>query len=225
MLKELWLENNKKDCSKWIHYFDIYERHLNKFVGKPVTYLEIGVQRGGCLSLMKKYLGEQARIIGIDIDSNCNPQGNEFYLGSQEDPAFLYNMANQVGGFDIILDDGGHTANQQVTSFFTLFPFLRDGGVYIVEDLHCSQYWVGYQHSNLGLNFIDVAKGLSDKLSLWHMREDWFHNRYNIPVEQRDDRGIKHNNFAANSISSVCFYDSLIAIEKNKIPEPYQDVR
>src|SRR4051812_8731031 len=38
---------------KWLHYFDIYHRHLERFVGKPVTIVEIGVYSGGSLSMWR----------------------------------------------------------------------------------------------------------------------------------------------------------------------------
>src|SRR3954453_17281724 len=34
---------------KWLHYFDIYERHLKRFVGREVRILEVGVYSGGSL--------------------------------------------------------------------------------------------------------------------------------------------------------------------------------
>jgi hypothetical protein len=40
--------------------------------------------------------------------------------------------------FDIIIDDGGHTMNQQKTSFMTLLPLVRSGGLYVIEDLETS---------------------------------------------------------------------------------------
>ena len=39
-----------------------------------------------------------------------------------------------------MIDDGGHTMEQQIVSIETLFPLLADGGVYLVEDTHTS-YW------------------------------------------------------------------------------------
>lgn len=224
-LKELWEAHTDGRCAKWDHYFEVYERYASKFKNTDMTYLEIGVQQGGSLDLMKEYFGANAKIIGIDIDpaSKIAEQfGHTVHIGSQEDPNFLLNVANTVDGFDVIIDDGGHTSGQQITSFVTLFPYLKDGGVYIVEDLHCSQYWPGWQNSSLGINFIDFAKGLSDKLSLWHMNQDWFHHRYSVPRSQRSQPGIFFDNFAVNEIYSIGFYDSIIAIEKRKIPEPFQ---
>ena len=59
----------------------------------------------------------------------------------------LIQFIQQSGGdFDIILDDGGHKMDQQITSFRVLFPILKSGGVYIIEDLGTSYLleWGGY---------------------------------------------------------------------------------
>jgi hypothetical protein len=40
--------------------------------------------------------------------------------------------------FDIIIDDGGHTMNQQRISFMTLLSLVRSGGLYVIEDLETS---------------------------------------------------------------------------------------
>jgi hypothetical protein len=40
--------------------------------------------------------------------------------------------------FDIIIDDGGHTMNQQITSLTHLWHAVKPGGVYFCEDLQTS---------------------------------------------------------------------------------------
>ena len=129
-LKSMWHSMNKGTCAKWEHYFEIYERYISKYCDQPVNYLEIGVQAGGSLELMRNYLGPQAHIVGIDIDPACAAiAGNGFniHIGSQEDPEFLKSVGDQHKNFDIIIDDGGHTAQQQITSFETLWPYLNIG--------------------------------------------------------------------------------------------------
>lgn len=224
-LKEIWDQGLQGRCAKWEHYFEIYERYLSKFKGQDITYLEIGVQQGGSLDLIKKYFGEQVKTVGIDVDQSCEAiqdRGHRIFIGDQSNKDFLKTVVDEIGHFDIIIDDGGHTSGQQITSFNSLFPHLKYGGVYLVEDLHCSQYWVGYQDSELGINFLDYAKGLADKLSLYHMREDWFHHRYGVSLEHRGGGHIRYNNFAVNDIFSISFFDSIIAIEKRKMTEPFQ---
>src|SRR5450432_1099775 len=52
---------------KWRHYFEIYHRHLHKFVGRDVTVVEVGVYSGGSLPMWRNYFGNGCRIHGVDI--------------------------------------------------------------------------------------------------------------------------------------------------------------
>ena len=59
--------------------------------------------------------------------------------GDQADPQVLQRWINETGGeFDIVVDDGGHTWSQMTNSFRYLWPVLRPGGVYFIEDLVCA---------------------------------------------------------------------------------------
>jgi hypothetical protein len=60
------------------------------------------------------------------------------HYGSQEDIAFLKTVNSEQGYFDVIVDDGGHTMKQQITSFTHLLPKVRSGGIYVIEDLETS---------------------------------------------------------------------------------------
>lgn len=62
------------------------------------------------------------------------------HYGSQDDPIFLNQVINQVkqNRFDIIIDDGGHTMNQQLVSLKTLLSSVRPNGIYVIEDLETS---------------------------------------------------------------------------------------
>src|SRR5215211_8306674 len=52
---------------KWRHYFQIYHRHLSKFVGRSPHVLEIGVYSGGSLPMWLDYFGEGTQVYGVDI--------------------------------------------------------------------------------------------------------------------------------------------------------------
>ena len=102
------------------------------------------------------------------------------------------------------------------------FPILNDGGVFIVEDLH-SNFWQAYNSSRYGINFFDLAKGLADKLSYWHLDIGSF-QRYHLPYDQR--RGVLNiQNFATTQIYGIHFYDSIIVFEKRQIREPLAETR
>ena len=61
--------------------------------------------------------------------------GGTLHFGDQGNATFLREVAAATpGGFDVIIDDGGHTMSQQRTSLATLWPYVRPGGLYMSVD-------------------------------------------------------------------------------------------
>ena len=127
---------------KWRHYFPIYERHLGRFVGQRPRILEIGIYSGGSLQMWHEYFGAGTSLLGVDIEPDCQvyaTDGTTVMIGDQADPAFLKDIvARTPDGFDIVIDDGGHEAHQQIASFEGLINHVRPNGVYLCEDVHQS---------------------------------------------------------------------------------------
>jgi 23S rRNA U2552 (ribose-2'-O)-methylase RlmE/FtsJ len=223
-LYRLFLENGRGDLHKWHHYFPIYERYFSRLRGKKLALLEIGVARGGSLRLWRRYFGADAMITGIDVDAESvrhRGENIEIFIGDQADAGFLTSVAERRGPFDLVIDDGGHTARQQIVSFETLFPFVRDGGVYLVEDLH-TNLWPAYLDHPLGVSFLDVATRMAEKLTWWHHDERSF-ARYGRKAEERE--GTVAVPEIARKLSSIAFYDSVVVFEKAAVPEPRHEVR
>lgn len=206
-LEKYFKNNNKNLIHKWDHYFEIYNRHFNKFRGKEVVLLEIGVSHGGSLQMWKEYFGENIRIIGIDIDPKCKKfeeKGIEIFIGSQEDINFLSNIKSKIPKVDILIDDGGHTMNQQIVTFKCLYDHVKDEGVYLCEDLHTS-YWksFGGGYKNNG-SFIEFSKNFIDKINAWHSAD-----KSELDVD-----------IFTKTTDSLHFYDSVLVIEKKKRNAP-----
>ena len=173
-LRAYFDRNPGRLISKWEHYFDIYHRHLERFRGRAITLVEIGVYHGGSLQMWRHYLGPMARIIGVDIEPRAATLATpelEIVIGDQADPAFLARLARQVGRIDVLIDDGGHTMQQQLQTFMHLFPAIAQDGLYLVEDLHTS-YWreFGGAYRN-PFSFVEFSKQLVDQLNAWHSRD------------------------------------------------------
>ena len=118
---------------KWRHYFDIYDRHFDRFRGTAPRVLEIGVDHGGSLQVWRKYFGQDALIVGVDIDPRCKEYeeaGIQVEIGDQANAGFLATL----GEFDIVIDDGSHRLIDQITSFQALWPKTKS--VYLIEDCH-----------------------------------------------------------------------------------------
>jgi SAM-dependent methyltransferase len=124
---------------KWLHYFEIYHRHLAKFVGRSPVVVEVGIYSGGSLPMWKHYFGPGCHVHGIDIDPECiayNGADTTVHIGDQADRAMWRRFREAVPQVDILIDDGAHTPEEQVVTLEEMLPHLRPGGVYICEDVH-----------------------------------------------------------------------------------------
>jgi hypothetical protein len=199
-------ENTGTTVHKWQPYLDAYHSHLARYRNTPVRVLEIGVYRGGSLQMWRKYFGEQAIIFGVDIDPGCRQYdgvAGRVRIGSQEDDAFLRGVVNEMGGLDVVIDDGSHVASHQKASFEALFPLLSVDGTYICEDTITS-YFRGYFEGGFRRknSIIEIAKRIVDDLNA-----DFHRHKQSL---QRANRIIK----------GVHFYFGMIVIEKACNPPP-----
>lgn len=125
--------------SKFHNYTAIYEKYFESIRNEKLNILEIGVSRGGSLDLWSKYFVNSS-IVGIDINSDCKKYETDrakVRIGNQFDLKFLEDVCKELGPFDIIIDDGYHSSDSIIASFEALWPYLKSGGVYVVEDIHC----------------------------------------------------------------------------------------
>jgi len=140
-LDELALKHNTDKGSQCHAYTQYYDMIFNKIKNQPLKILEIGVQRGNSLKMWKEYFSNSL-INGIDIDPNCKKIEEDriqVFIGSQIDPVFLKDVKTKINDYiDIIIDDGSHQSVHQIESFNILFPYVRPGGYYVIEDLHTS---------------------------------------------------------------------------------------
>lgn len=206
-LEAYFYANEGRLIHKWVHYFDIYHRHLQAYRNRPVTILEFGVFHGGSLQMWKSYFGPKARIIGVDINPRCaalaEPQV-EIRIGDQEDRTFLRSLADEVGDIDVLIEDGGHYMGQQIATFEELWPNVVDGGVFLIEDLHTSyrpEYGGGLLRPG---TFIEYAKTLIDQEQAWHSKQD------DLVVDQY-----------TTSIGGMHVYDSIIVFDKAHVQKPH----
>ena len=203
-IEELF-DTTELSSTKWTGYFDVYERHLSKFVGKAPKILEIGVLGGGSIELWLKYFGEGAQVIGVDIDPRCleyKYEGNaQVIMGDQNSPEFWDEFLDKNTGFDIIIDDGSHIMEHQVLTLQKTFPHLKEGGVYICEDTHTS-YWPRWngEYDKKG-TFLDYTKYLSDIMNQQHFQQ------------KMEPAVLK----TFENLYSMSFYNSMVVLEKEAL--------
>ena len=206
-LEAYFWNNPGRLIDKWHHYFGIYHRHFAPFRGRSPVVLEIGVYHGGSLQMWRDYFGPGARIVGIDIDPRCR-QFEEAQIsvltGDQQDRGFLAEVKRQLPQIDIVIDDGGHTMEQQITAFEELYLHVQPNGIYLCEDVQTSlypQYGGGYRRQG---TFLEYSKDLVDKLYGWYSAEK------KVVIVDDFTRGTY----------ALHFYDSVLVVEKRPIQPP-----
>lgn len=139
------------DKSTQRHSFTpIYETFVAHLRDRPVTVLEIGVLRGASLRMWRDYFAD-GTIYALDIKEEAKQHAEErihIHIGDQKKPDVLDRILAQSGPLDLIVDDGGHRAEQQLGSLFHLWEHLKPGGVYMIEDIHTSylaRWKMGYR--------------------------------------------------------------------------------
>lgn len=202
---ELFAGNTGPSVQKWHHYIPLYDRYMSLYRKPDLRFLEIGVERGGSQRMWREYFGAKATIMGIDINPDCaqfDGLNGMVRIGSQDDPQFLQSVVQEMGGVDIVLDDGSHLMKHVETSFQTLFPLLSDPGLYMIEDLHTAylpRYGGGVEAE---ANFFRTVDRLIDDM------HRWYHGRAEkVPG-------------AAGMATGIHIHDSLVAIEKSAAFRP-----
>ena len=162
---------HKNDDPGGHHYHNAYQKYLFPLRQAKIKFLEIGL---GCdmqygpgksaLLWRELFVHPSTEIWEAEVNVACASKWNEtmknrILTGNQAEEATLRNWITTTGGeFDIIIDDGGHTYSQQLTSLRVLFESgLKAGGIYFMEDL-VSNVLPGYN------DFPDVPV---DKISNW----------------------------------------------------------
>jgi len=121
--------------------------------------------------------------------------------GDQSDPAFLAELAAETGPLDIVVDDGSHCSSDIITSFKHLFPHVRMGGLYVIEDMQTS-YWPSFGGTSDELTNPGTSVGFAKELI------DGLNHEELIPPEARPGQATDRSIFALH------FYHNLLVIEK-----------
>lgn len=162
-------------CGKHF-YTRHYQTHFRKFKFKRIKLLEIGAGGyhhpdigGNSLRMWKRYF-PFGKVFSLDIyDKSCFDERRiKIFQGNQTDENLLNRIISRVGETDIIIDDGSHINKDVIKTFEVLFPKLKTGGIYVIEDTQTS-YWPDYGGDSENLSnpstIMNYFKKLTDCLN------------------------------------------------------------
>lgn len=207
-LDEIALEKGTDKSSKHLGYTKFYEKEFYPLRTKKLNILELGIYQGASLSLWKDYF-LNANILGVDIQNLITDNFKNIFdercfleIGSQDDTTFLEKINSMYGAFNIIIDDASHLASKTIKSFEYLFPLLKKGGIYVIEDLG-----VFYPNSEKGDYFKDLG---NDRTTINFLKEliDIIHNEWFLNYQK------KGTSDYFKSIEKITFYNCICFIHK-----------
>jgi len=174
-----YFQNHSKGpgIHKWVHYFDVYEELFGHFCTSAGTrhmrMMEIGIQSGGSMMMWRHAFGDNLnQLIGVDINANTKAwekfgSNVKVEIGSQANASFLESLTNKYrNGIDVILDDGSHLPGYTILTFVKLWPLVRAGGVYMIEDLHGPNPvydWIYFGYRDSQINWPGIMGAESKK--------------------------------------------------------------
>ena len=143
-------------------YLRVYEDLASAFSARSI--LELGIFQGGSYVLLDKLLNPR-RMSAVDISPRlvapllqyvADKEGRFVHFStSQSDRKILEHIVlNELADeLDLVVDDASHTYEETKASFEILFPLLRPGGIYLIED------WSWAHHPNYQAPDAPFSKG------------------------------------------------------------------
>ena len=192
-------KKQKYSSIKHRNYFPIYENLFNKFINKRITFVEVGTLNGGSLFMWRNYFGKKARIIGIDFNPSAKKWENygfEIFIGDQNSSIFWEKTLKKIKKLDVLLDDGAHTNRAQIMTTVSCLPYISDGGLLLVEDVHTS-YQKEFGNPSK-YSFINYSKFLIDDIN--SRFENFLPKQYSF------------NKF----VHSIQFFESMVCFNVNR---------
>jgi hypothetical protein len=166
-------------------YFQAYVKIAGE-LGPEARVCELGVENGESLRMWQSLfpLGE---VTGVDINPGAVwPEGTTRLVSAQDDPA----LPERLGGeFGLIVDDASHNGIATRKSFGLLWPLVKAGGYYVVEDwtvaLRDDPHW-GPQ-ANWGDSMLRTAEGFLPLLSHRGGECDHITYRYGMVIIHKNE--------------------------------------
>ena len=134
---------------KYPYYTPLYNALLGHRRETVRSVLEIGIGSKGAMGHVPNYTPgaslrmwqdffPNADILGVDNDPSVVGNWGRIRarLADQSDQASILSASDCIGRFDLVVDDGSHDPEHQERTAIALMPHMREGGIYIIEDVN-----------------------------------------------------------------------------------------
>lgn len=149
-LDEIMLSVRTDKASRYHNYTPVYEHFFEPIRDKEIVLLELGIgdlsslnREGQSIDAWRIYFSK-GKCYAIDNDIEKVKGREGCYYCDQTDEGKLKMLIEEFSRPDIIIDDCSHHKEPTIKSFEILFPLLKSGGLYCIEDVVAPAYWTGW---------------------------------------------------------------------------------
>lgn len=138
-------------------YLETYDKLFAPFQN-GCDFMEIGLALGDSIDLFDEYF-DNSNIVGVDISVVFQPKKYKNNVSIIEADATKREFLKHIEGktFDIVVDDGSHMTQDQIDTFNLLKPYMKNGGIYVIEDILALDQERGkYQRLHSNCEIIDM---------------------------------------------------------------------
>lgn len=160
--------DKNSNCHNYCGYYSMFFESIRQL---SINVLDMGIYHGDSLRMWESYF-PNGRIFGADWEdmSQYDSGRIQTYICDQTKIDDLARLAEETPEMDIVIDDMGHQSTAQRLAFQELFPHVKSGGFYCIEDLLC-----GYvEKFNSGGTIINRVKQMIDEVNMGgKINHDW----------------------------------------------------
>ena len=157
------------DKSSGHTYGPLYEEKFARLKHTATRVLEIGVMSGASLMVWAEYF-ENAIVDGADIDFShivFDKVRDHPRIRLHQVDCAAANAPQHLGGatYDLIIDDASHDPRHQLWTAHMFLPYVKSGGLYVVEDIH-------EVHADVVRQGLDELAQSNNATLEWHDRRE-----------------------------------------------------
>ena len=151
-------KTDKSPHNIWLHYHKhpytpIYSLLFGPYRNKVINFCEIGIAGGDSITMWKRYFHKDTKIFAMDngvaflekLAEKKHEHVIPIHIDVTNEEYMKLQLKNLDSQFDIVIDDSDHSVDSQKKIVRRFLPYVKSGGMIIIEDVYRSNSAESYQ--------------------------------------------------------------------------------
>lgn len=193
----------EKDLIDGHQYNLFYEKFLNSKKENINNILELGTFKGNATASFFYFFPNAVIDTGDlypDLFRYKSNRINNFKIDTSSKKEINKKLISQKKKYELIIEDAGHYFKDQIISLFMLFPKLKKGGIFVIEELD-------FPDTRDDMNIFKEKPTLKDILNLVNERKDFTSNHIDQLEKEYFLKNFKSINILKGRFNEIAFIE------------------